>query len=438
MATDVILPSLGFDMTEGLLARWLKREGEQVAKGEAIAEIETEKATVEIEAAAPGVLARIIVQAGRTVPVGTVIAVIAAEGEKVSAAPSPQVPAPPVSPPPAPPSEAVTPLKAEKVVEETAAAPPDGRVKASPVARKMAEEAGLDLSRVKGTGPGGRILERDVQSAIAAGQAPPPPGPPPGAPPAPPPSGPAAPSPGGPPAPPPSAPPGPSPAATVPLSRMRRTIARRMAESKAKAPHFYVTVEINMDDAMKMREQLNRLAPEAEKISVNDLIVAAAARTLARFPALNASYREEGLEMHPRVNIGIAVALEDGLIPPVLRDADKKSLKTIAAESRALAERARANKLRTDDLGSGTFTVSNLGMFDVDEFVAIINPPEAAILAAGAVTPRPVAAGGEVRIAPVLKATLSVDHRVADGAQAGRFLQEFKNLLENPVQLLAG
>lgn len=448
MATDVILPSLGFDMTEGLLSRWLKREGEEVAKGEAIAEIETEKAIVEIEAAASGVLARIIVQAGQTVPVGTVIAVITAEGEKISAGPSPQAPAPPVSPPPAPSGkgereakEAIPPPKAEKEAEEAAAAP-DARVKASPVARKMAEDAGLDLSRIKGSGPGGRVVERDVQSAIAAGPAPAesraPVGPSPGPPPAPPPAGWAAPLPGGPPAPPPSAPPGPSPAATVPLSRMRRTIARRMAESKAKAPHFYVTVEINMGDAMKMREQLNRLAPEAEKISVNDLIVAAAARTLARFPVLNASYREEGLEMHPRVNIGIAVALEDGLIPPVLRDADKKSLKTIAAESRALAERARANKLRTDDLGSGTFTVSNLGMFDVDEFVAIINPPEGAILAAGAVTPRPVAAGGEVRIAPVLKATLSVDHRVADGAQAGRFLQEFKKLLENPVQLLAG
>jgi pyruvate dehydrogenase E2 component (dihydrolipoamide acetyltransferase) len=219
---------------------------------------------------------------------------------------------------------------------------------------------------------------------------------------------------------------------------MRQTIARRMAESKAKAPHFYVTVEINMDEAMKMREQMNRPAPEAERISVNDVIVAATARTLARFPALNASYREGSLEMHSQVNIGIAVALEDGLIPPVLRGADKKTLRTIAAESRALTERARANKLRSDDLGGGTFTVSNLGMFDVDEFIAIINPPEAAILAAGAVTPRPVAVGGEVRIASIMKATLSVDHRVADGTHAGRFMQEFKKLLENPVSLLIG
>ena len=397
MATNVIMPSLGFDMTEGQLARWLKNEGDPVVKGQAIAEIETEKATVEIEAAASGILARIIVHAGDTVPVGTLIGVIAEAGEEVTAVSAPS-PSPPAPPPPAPVPEA-----------GEGAAPSETRVKASPVARKMAEEAGLDLSRVKGTGPGGRVVERDVQAAIATGSAPAPPG----------------------------VPAGPALGAAVPLNRMRKTIARRMTESKATAPHFYITVEINMDDAMKMREQLNGLAPETERISVNDLIVAAAARTLARFPALNASYREGNLEMHSQVNIGIVVALEDGLIPPVLRDADKKTLKRIAAESRALAERARANKLRSDDLGGGTFTVSNLGMFDVDEFIAIINPPEAAILAAGAVTRRPVAAAGEVRIASLMKTTLSVDHRVADGAQAGRFMQEFKKLLENPVNLLA-
>ncbi|MDO8739776.1 dihydrolipoamide acetyltransferase family protein [Candidatus Deferrimicrobium sp.] len=392
MATNVIMPSLGFDMTEGQLARWLKNEGDPVEKGQAIAEIETEKATVEIEAASSGILTRIFVQAGETVPVGTVIGVIAATGEEVAA-----VPAPPAPPPSAPVPEA-----------GEGPASSEARVKASPVARKMAEEAGLDLSRIKGTGPGGRVLERDVQAATAAKSAPEPSG----------------------------VPAGPAPGATVPLSRMRKTIARRMTESKTMAPHFYITVEITMDDAMKMREQLNRLAPEAERISVNDLIVAAAARTLARFPALNASYREGNLEMHSQVNIGIVVALEDGLIPPVLRDADKKTLKRIAAESRALTERARTNKLRSDDLGGGTFTVSNLGMFDVDEFIAIINPPEAAILAVGAVTLRPVAAAGEVRIASLMKTTLSVDHRVADGAQAGRFMQEFKKLLENPVALL--
>ena len=392
MSTDVIMPALGFDMTEGLLARWLKNEGDPVEKGQAIAEIETEKATVEIEAAAAGILARIIVHAGETVPVGTVIGVIAEAGEEVAAVPAPPAPPPPTRPPGA----------------GDGAAPSGARVKASPVARKMAEEAGLDLSRIKGTGPDGRVVERDVKAAIAAGAAPAPSG----------------------------VPAGPAPGAAVPLNRMRRTIARRMTESKAAAPHFYITVEINMDDAMKMREQLNALAPEEERISVNDLVVAAAARTLARFPAMNASYRGDNLEMHPQVNIGIVVALDDGLIPPVVRDADKKPLKRIAVESRALAERARTNKLRSDDLGGGTFTVSNLGMFDVDEFIAIINPPEAAILAVGAVTRRPVAVAGEVRIAPLMKTTLSVDHRVADGAQAGRFMQEFKKLLENPATLL--
>jgi len=324
--TNVIMPSLGFDMTEGLLARWLKNEGDPVGKGQAIAEIETEKATVEIEAATAGILARILVQAGETVPVGTLIGVIAEAGEEVAAV-SASPPSPPASPPSAP-SAPPPSVPAPEAGEGTA--PPGTRVKASPVARKMAGDAGLDLSRVKGTGPGGRVMERDVQEAIATGSAPAPPG----------------------------VPSGTAPGATVPLNRMRKTIARRTTESKATAPHFYVTVEINMDDAMKMREQLNALAPEAERISVNDLIVAAAARTLARFPALNASYREDNLEMHSQVNIGIAVALEDGLIPPVLRDADKKPLKRIAVETRELAERARANKQRSDDLGGATFTVS--------------------------------------------------------------------------------
>jgi pyruvate dehydrogenase E2 component (dihydrolipoamide acetyltransferase) len=397
VATDIILPSLGFDMTEGKLVRWLKQEGERVEKGQAIAEIETEKANVEIESAASGILAKIVVPPGQTVPVGTVIGVIAEPGEKIAEEPAPAAEAPEAPPP------------AEEARWEEAAPPPEVRVKASPVARKMAKEAGIDLSQIKGTGPGGRVMERDVQAAVEARPAPPRPAAPP-----------------------------PPPGEAVPLSRMRQAIARRMAESKRTAPHFYVTVEIAMDEAMKVREQLNALAPEAEKVSVNDLVVAAAARTLTRFPELNASYRDGSLEMHARINIGIAVALEEGLISPVLRDADKKTLRTIAAESKSLSERARSGKLRSDDMGPGTFTISNLGMFDVDEFIAIINPPEAAILAVGAVARRPAAVGDEIRIASLMKVTLSVDHRVADGARAGRFIQEFKSLLENPVNLLIG
>lgn len=397
MATEVILPSMGFDMTEGKLVTWLKKEGERVEKDQAIAEIETEKATVEIVATVSGVLAKIIVKAGQTVPVGTIIGVIAEPGETLAEIPG----TPSVDDPSSP-----VPAGKEKV--EMIAAPSTARIKSTPVARRMADEAGIDLSRIKGSGPDGRVTERDVQAAFDASPLQ---------------TGPTA---GG----------GTSAAASVPLNRMRQAIARRMSESKATIPHFYVTVETNMDEAMHIRERLNNLASDAEKISVNDLIVVAAAKTLPRFPRLNASYHDGSLEMHPEINIGIAVTLEDGLITVVLRNADKKTLKTISAESKALAERAHTNKLRSEDLGSGTFTISNLGMFDVDEFLAIINPPEAAILAVGSVARRPVAIGGEVRIASLMKATLSVDHRVADGAQAGRFLQEFKKLLENPVKLL--
>ena len=437
MPTELIMPSLGFDMTEGKVARWLKQEGDRIEKGQVIAEIETEKATVEIEATVSGILRKITVQAGETVAVGTVIGIIAGEDERPAEAPKPRAPSPPPAPSPGEegrqkPGERrqeagerrqesedrrqkagerrEEPVETREEPEEAEEGPPERRIKASPVARKKAEEAGIDLARIAGSGPGGRIMERDVQAAVEAGpsreepaaEAEPPEG------------------------------------EVVPLNRMRRAIARRMAESKANAPHFYVTVEVNMDEALKIRNQLSELAPDAEKISVNDLIVAAAARALKRFPNLNASYRDGSLLKRSRINIGIAVALEDGLIPPVLRDADRKTLQEIAAESKALGERARAGRLRSDDLGSGTFTISNLGMFDVDEFIAIINPPEAAILAVGAVTRRPVATDGEVRIAAMMKATLSVDHRVADGAEAGRFMQALKKLLENPLHLVAG
>ncbi len=414
MATEVIMPSLGFDMVEGTVARWLKKEGDPVQKGEPIVEIETEKATVEVEAAASGVLSKILVPEGETVAVGTVIGSISAPDEKPAAKPGERPERrEPTPPPPERPEEAREEQEkpgTEREEEPGAATHPERRIKASPVARKIAEEAGIDLARIEGSGPGGRIMERDVQAAVgekpsrpktmAAEEAP--------------------------------------AAEPAPMSRMRKAIARRMAESKANAPHFYLTADVNMDRAMDMRDQLNHMAPEAEKVSVNDLIVTAAARTLARFPEINATYRGGTLERHSRIHIGIAVALPDGLIPPVLRDADRKSLREIAAGSRELGERARAGKLRPDDLGPGTFTISNLGMFDVEEFIAIINPPEAAILAVGAVTPRPVAAEGEVRIARMMKATLSVDHRAADGAQAARFLQELKKLLENPVPLLVG
>jgi pyruvate dehydrogenase E2 component (dihydrolipoamide acetyltransferase) len=408
MATNVIMPALGFDMTAGKLGHWLKKEGDPVKKGEAIAEVETEKATVEIEAFAPGILQKVLVAEGETVPVNTLIGIIAEPGERIEA---------PVAARPT----------AQSKVEGTAqpvvtAQPVDARdnvrIKASPIAKRMAEAAGIDLRNVNGSGPDGRIMEKDVQAAIAQKQAAPPvvssrvvaesTG-----------SGPAL-----------------TPGGQLTLSRMRQTIAQRMTQSKTTVPHFYVTVEINMADALKMREQLNNLASDAEKVSVNDLVLAAAARTLVKFPTFNASFRGDKLELHSNVNIGVAIAVEEGLLTLALHDTDKKSLKQIAAETKGMGERARTNKLRPEDLGQSTFTVSNLGMFGVDEFAAIINPPEAAILAVGTATKRTIVVDDEIKIAPIMKATLAVDHRVADGAQAARFLQDLRKLLENPVNLL--
>ncbi len=390
MSTNIILPSLGFDMTEGRLVSWLIKEGEHIEKGQALAEIETDKAVVEINAPGSGTLLKIIVPPDRTVPVGTLIGIIGEEGEKPPqiAMPAPTVPF------------QRPPLPVEKGSSSTGGHAV-GRIKASPLARKMAEEAGIDLTKINGTGPAGRIVERDIEAAMPttirsafSGN-------------------------------------------KIPLSRLRQATARHMTESKTKIPHFYVSISINMTQPLKLREELNHQCLDSEKISINDLIIAAVAQTLAKFPSFNASYRDDSLEMHPQINIGIAVALEDGLITPVLREANKKSLKAIAIESKTLSERARKNKLQADDLGSGTFTISNLGMFGVDEFSAIINPPEAMILAVGAVIQRPVVIDGAVGIAAMMTATLSVDHRVIDGAQAGRFLQAFKKLMENPTSLFA-
>ncbi len=431
MATNVIMPSLGFDMTEGKLANWLKKEGDKVEKGQAIAEIETEKATVEIEATVAGTIRSIIVPAGQTVPVGTVIAVIGDPADKGMAPHEPTTSAPEPAAREVPPSE--KPAPATPAPEPTPSgqgqvAEPETRVRASPLARRMAQEAGLDLSRITGTGPGGRIMERDIQGAMAGRSTVAPAPSRPQAPPAPKSTFPAQ---------PPIAPPAPA-TPPAPLNKMRQAIARRMTESKTTVPHFYITVAVNMTEALDVREQLNAMASDADKVSVNDLVVAAVARTLTQFRYLNASYRDGSLERHSDINIGLAVALEDGLITPVIHNADQKSIRAIAVESKAVTERARSNRLRADDLTGGTFTVSNLGMFGVDEFIAIINPPEAAILAVGAATKQPIVRDDQVSIAPLMKATISVDHRVADGAQAARFMAEFKKLLENPVNLLVG
>jgi pyruvate dehydrogenase E2 component (dihydrolipoamide acetyltransferase) len=390
MATNVIMPSLGFDMTEGKVAAWLASEGAAVAKGAPLVEIETEKATVEVESPASGILARIVVGPGKTVKVGTVIGIVAEPGEKL-----PEAPAETGAPTPEPASEKAAAAPAAHPATEAG-----GRVKASPVARRMAETAGIDLAQVTGSGPDGRVMERDVEAAIASRGA--------------------------------AAPPAPAP-----QSRMRQAIARRMAESKATAPHFYASVEIRMDALLKLRHPGGGVPP-AGAFTVNDAVIAAAARALVVVPELNASWRDGGVVVHPEIGIGIAVALDDGLVTPVLHDAQRKTLAEIAAESHALAARAHAGKLRPEDVSGGTFTISNMSMMGIDEFVAIINPPEAGILAVGAVIRRPVADGDAVRIAPVTKVTLSADHRVVDGAAAARFLVALRKLLENPAGLAPG
>lgn len=430
---------MGFDMTEGKVSRWLKNIGDTVTRGETIGEIETEKATVDLSAPVDGVFAQILVQPGETVPVNAPIAVITAAGENLpTSAPSGETKpdasagaddvrteeAAPESATAETESKASTPTpKAGAPKPPEAAADGDGRIKASPVARNMAKSAGIDLKSIQGTGPGGRIIERDVAAAVEALKS-------------------AAPKPA--PAPAPTRAAAAAPAAQLssgeePLSKMRQTIARRLVESKSTVPHYYLTIEIGMDEAMKLRAQLNAMAAsDAEKLSVNDLIVAAAARTLLKFPYVNAYFKGDRISLNAQINIGIAVSVEDGLLTPVIHDVPSKSLKEIAAESKAAAQRARANKLKPEDLGPGTFTVSNLGMFGIEEFAAIINPPESAILAVGAVRQAPVVVDNSVQIAQVMKATLSADHRIVDGAMGARFLQELKKLLENPINLVVG
>ncbi len=436
MSTNVTMPSMGFDMTEGKVSRWINKVGDAVERGQVIGEIETEKATVDLEAPVAGTLAQILVQVGETVPVSMPIAVITAAGESVSAPASPApTEAKKESPPPAVPAQA-QPHASVASVAPTVSTNGE-RIKVSPLAKNIARAEGIDLAALHGTGPNGRIIERDVKAFLQTR-----------APSAPPSTSPAQAAPMPKPSPaavlttaPASTSPAQTPAQLVageqPLSKMRQVIARRLQESKSTIPHFYLTIEIFMDEAMKLRAQLNALAAsDAEKLSVNDLIVAACARTLQKFPAVNAYFKGDTLELHDVINVGIAVSVDDGLLTPVLHNADKKSLKQIAIETKELAARARANKMKPDDLGPGTFTVSNLGMYGIDEFSAIINPPESSILAVGAVKKVPVVINDQIQIAQVMKATLSVDHRIVDGALGAKYLQELKKLLENPVNLL--
>ena len=401
---EVIMPKMGDAMTEGKVLRWMKHPGDTVAAGEAIAEIETDKVNVELPAEESGTLTEILAAEGATVPVGGAIAVILKPGEERAGAGTPSAterhsasgapaPAPSTAKPPEP-GAAPTP---ERI-------PPEERIKASPLARRLARERGIDLAEIQGTGPEGRITKEDVEAFLTRRAAPR------------------------------AETPAPS-TEDVPLTRMRQTIARRMAESKQQAPHFYVTVEILMDEALALRARLNGDLGE-KVVSVNDLILKAAARALRTFPNLNGSFTGESLRRHGEIHMGFALALPEGLIVPVIRHCDRKSIPEIAREAKDLGERARTGRLHPDELQGATFTVSNLGMFDVENFIAIINPPQAAILAVGSAQPRAVVDGGAIRAATVMKATLSADHRVTDGAEAARYLAEVKRLLQNPALLL--
>jgi len=411
MARDILMPQMGYDMTQGTIVRWVKKVGDKVHKGDIVAEIETDKATVEIEAFDSGTLLRIIAQPGQTIPIGQPIATIGEAGEKLAEV-SPTMPipsAPPArarAPKPAPPR---VPAKAPSPAPARAAGPP-----ASPLARRLAAEAGVDLATVQGTGPGGRIVREDVEAAAAVRQGPPSP------------AGAAQPATAGSPA---AIPEG---AQEVEPSRLRQTVARRMAESKRNAPHFYVSIDIRMGKAMQVREEL---AGQNVKVSVNDLLLRAVALAVLEHREVNAAYVEEKVRRFSRVDIGVAVATEKGLLSPALLDVASKPVKQIAAEARDLVERARAGKLKPDEYGGGTITLSNLGMFGIDEFLAIINPPQALIISVGAATDRVIAVAGNPVIEKVMTVWAAADHRVLDGAEVARFLATLRQILENPQKL---
>jgi pyruvate dehydrogenase E2 component (dihydrolipoamide acetyltransferase) len=439
MATELTMPQMGYDMQEGTVVRWLKSEGAQVEKGEVIAEIETDKAVVEFQSYAAGLLRRILVAEGGTVPVGQAIAVVGEADEDISSlvsasasgdSPEPSesngaVPQPPANPPVDAP---IGDVPVAEPAETSAPAGDVGRVRASPVARKIAEERGVDLSQIVGTGPGGRITREDVEGFVPDPTATPPAA-------AIPLSGPE----------PQAAPAADAPVKTgaalqgdmVPLSRMRKQIARVTVRSKTEAPHFYVSTEVDMTQAMEMRRQINA-SPDFEgaKVSVNDLILKACIGALKVHPKFNATFTEDGIQMHEHINIGMAIAEDEGLIVPAIRDAHDMSLKQLAIASRDLAVRSRGGALTADEYTSGTFTVSNLGMFDVTGFAAIIHPPQSAVVAVGSVAKKPVVRGDNVTVADIMTATLSADHRIVDGAEGALFIGEVKSILENPYQLL--
>jgi pyruvate dehydrogenase E2 component (dihydrolipoamide acetyltransferase) len=451
--STVIMPKMGDGMEEGTLLRWLKNVGDQVDAGDPIAEIETDKVALEIEAAESGYLIQTLVNEGQTVPIGTAIAQIGAEGEAPAATAAPAAAAPAAEAPkaeapkaeapaaaapapeaPAAPQPVAASAPAPAPVAETEAAPQpvaraDGeKLRASPLVKRLAAEHDIDLSGIPGTGPGGRIVKDDLAPYLTGAR----PKPAPAAAPAP-----AAEAPKGEPAPV-ATEPGERPAGVArEMSRIRKTTGKRMSEAKEIIPHFYVVSEVDMTAAREFREMINSEIEEKEsKVSFNDLVVKAAALALRDFPNLNTSLEGETLYDHENIDINIAVAIENGLIAPFLPDTDKLSLGTIARMTKDLAGRARNGGLLPDEYQGGTFTISNLGMFDVSEFVAIINPPQAAILAIGSISEVPTIVDGELAAAYKMKITISADHRITDGVEVARFLQAVKGYLEKPLRLV--
>ncbi|MDE0979607.1 MAG: pyruvate dehydrogenase complex dihydrolipoamide acetyltransferase [Flavobacteriales bacterium] len=414
MAEIIRMPKLSDTMTEGVVASWLKKVGDEVENGELLAEIETDKATMEFESFFDGVLLHIGVEQGGAAPVDSLLCILGEKGEDISALLESALDSAPVvekksaaAPKPAPkPAPAVAPVVPTAASAAPVAAPAPvsantGRLKASPLARKLAEERGINVSQIPGSGEAGRIVKRDVEAFNGSN----------------------------------TVAPGVERFTEVGVSQMRKTIARRLAESKFSAPHFYLTVSIEMDTAMDARKSIND-AGEV-KISFNDMVVKAAALALKKHPAVNSSWLEDRIRYNEHVHIGVAVAVEDGLLVPVVRHADGKRLSQIGAEVRDFAGKAKDKKLQPSDWEGNTFTISNLGMFGIDEFTAIINAPDACILAIGGINAVPVVRDGAVVPGHVMKVTLSCDHRVVDGASGASFLQEFKALLENPVRMLA-
>ena len=433
MPIFVLMPALSPTMTEGTLAKWLLKEGDQLVSGDVLAEIETDKATMEIEVIDEGTLGKILIPEGTEgVAVNTPIALILEEGEDADALAGADAKAP--APAPAPPTPDAAPVSAPAPAPQpAAAAAPGSRVFASPLARRMAALEGLDLARVSGTGPHGRVVKADVEAALAAG------------------TGKAqAVAPGAPPAAPmaaalPAAPPAPElaglPAYTaVPNSSMRKTVARRLTESSQTVPHFYLTIDCELDKLLDLRKDLNARSPKdgdgAYKISVNDFVIKASALALMRVPEANAMWTDAAILRFERADVSVAVAVEGGLITPVIRNAEAKGLIDISREMKELAGKARDGKLQPEEYQGGTMSVSNLGMFGVKQFTAIINPPQGCILAVGAGQPRAVVKDGALAMATVMSCSLSVDHRVVDGAVGARFLAALKPFIEDPVTML--